>query len=80
MIYYYMEKKLVAYWHGSASSEEEIQYLVISIGLNVNEKAFSEETMNIATSLKKEYEQQTFCRENIIRQFIEKLEQYINSI
>ena len=34
---------------------EKIEYLLISIGFNVNEEQFGEELEKIATSLKKEY-------------------------
>lgn len=52
---------------------EKINYLLISLGFNVNEDDFSDELKNIATSLKKEYNR-NFEREDIIRKFIEKLE------
>lgn len=55
---------------------EKINYLIISLGFNVNEDNFSEETQNIATSLKKEYNQ-NFEREEIIKKFIEILEKEI---
>lgn len=52
---------------------EKINYLLISIGFNVNETQFSEEVKNIATSLKKEYNKD-FSREEIIVKLIEKVE------
>ena len=55
---------------------EKINYLLISLGFNVNENLFSEETKDIATSLKKEYER-NFEREEIIKRFIEILEKEI---
>ena len=55
---------------------EKINYLIISLGFNVNEEQFSEETKNLATSLKKEYGKD-FNREDIIVKFIEILEQNI---
>ncbi len=55
---------------------EKINYLLISFGFNVNEDVFSEETENIATSLKKEYGK-NFSREEIIRKMIEILEKEI---
>lgn len=55
---------------------EKINYLIISLGFNVNEDNFSEETQDIATSLKKEYNQ-NFEREEIIKKFIEILEKEI---
>lgn len=51
---------------------EKIEYLLISIGFNVNEDSFSEELKEIATSLKMEY-QKEFCREDIIINIINKI-------
>lgn len=53
---------------------EKIEYLLISFGFNVNEEEFSEETKEIATSLKKEYKRE-FLREDIIAKVIEKIEE-----
>lgn len=55
---------------------EKINYLLISLGMNVNEEMFSKETKDIATSLKKEYGKD-FSREDIIIKFITKLEEGI---
>ncbi len=52
---------------------EKIKYLLISFGFNVNEDEFSEETKDIATSLKKETGKE-FNREEILTRIIEKLE------
>lgn len=52
---------------------EKINYLIIGIGLNVNEEHFDKETINIATSLKKEFKKE-FSREDIIIKIIEILE------
>ena len=52
---------------------EKIKYLLISFGFNVNEDEFSEETKDIATSLKNET-QKEFNREEILCRIIEKLE------
>lgn len=54
----------------------KIKYLLISLGFNVNEDVFSEETNKIATSLKKEYGED-FSREDIIIHFMELLEKEI---
>lgn len=54
----------------------KINYLLISLGFNVNEDKFSKETEGIATSLKKEYKKD-FMREDIIKKFIEILEKEI---
>ena len=55
---------------------EKINYLLISLGFNVNETDFSEEIEEIATSLKKEFGKE-FKREDIIVRFIENLEKEI---
>ena len=55
---------------------EKINYLIIGIGLNVNEEHFDKETINIATSLKKEFKKE-FSREDIIIKIIEILEKEI---
>ena len=55
---------------------EKINYLIIGIGVNVNEEDFNEETINIATSLKKEFKKE-FSREDIIIKIIEILEKEI---
>lgn len=51
---------------------ERIEYLLISIGFNVNEEEFSDDLKDIATSLKKEYKKE-FCREDIIINIINSL-------
>ena len=55
---------------------EKINYLLISIGCNVTEEDFSIDVENLATSLKKEFKKD-FCREEIIKKFIELLEKEI---
>lgn len=55
---------------------EKVNYLIISIGFNVNETHFDEETANIATSLKKEYNK-NYSREDIIIKIIENIENEI---
>ena len=52
---------------------EKINYLIISIGFNVNEDNFSTEIKDIAISLKSEFKRD-FKREEIIIKFIENLE------
>ena len=47
-----------------------INYLLISVGFNVNEENFSDETKELATSLKSVYHKE-FSREEIIKRFIE---------
>ena len=54
----------------------KINYLIISIGFNVNEIYFPEELENIATSLKKETGKE-FNKQEIIQRFIKVLENII---
>lgn len=56
--------------------KNDVQQLLIGIGFNVNETEFSKETIDIATSLKKEYKKE-FLLEDIIINFIEELEAHI---
>lgn len=53
---------------------KKINFLIISIGFNVNEEEFSKEIREIATSLKKEYSNIEFSRDKIIMNFLEELE------
>ena len=54
----------------------KINYLIISLGFNVNEICFDEETIKIATSLKKEYNK-NFNRKEIILKIIESITEHI---
>lgn len=58
---------------------EKIEYLLISIGFNVNEDSFSEELKEIATSLKMEYEK-GFSREDIIINMVNKINFLVDKI
>lgn len=63
----------------SKSAGEKVQQLLIGIGFNVNETEFPVELHTVATSLKREY-QKNFEVEEIIKVFLEKLEQELNMI
>ena len=54
---------------------EEIKYLLIGIGVNVNSENFDEEIKNIATSLKIEFGKE-FSRKNILNEFCYNFEKY----
>ena len=69
-------KKICVILTEVSSIKEYINYLLISFGFNVNEDTFSKETIEIATSLKKEYKKE-FSREDIIIKIIENLEKEI---
>ena len=55
---------------------EKIEYLLISIGFNVNKEHFTKDIQDIATSLKKEYNKK-FETEEIIIEFLQNLEKCI---
>ena len=57
---------------------QKIKYVLIGIGFNVNEINFNEDTKDIATSLKREYKELDFNREDIIIKIIGKLEKYLS--
>ena len=59
--------------------DEKIEYLLISIGFNVNEDCFEKEIQDIATSLKKEYKKE-FDREEIIIEIIKKINKIIEQL
>lgn len=69
-------KKIGGILTESATYQNIVQHLIIGIGFNVNETCFSEETKEIATSLKQEYGKD-YSREEIIIKFIEKFEQIL---
>lgn len=69
-------KKICGILTEASTLGNNINYLLISLGFNVNEDEFSEELKNIATSLKNEFNKD-FEREEIIKIFIEKLEEKI---
>lgn len=56
----------------------KINYLIISLGFNVNEICFDEETIKIATSLKKEYNK-NFNRKEIILKIIQNINNIVKS-
>lgn len=58
---------------------EKIEYLLISIGFNVNEDYFDEEIEKIATSLKREYKKE-FDREIIVIKIINKIKEIIEQM
>lgn len=60
------------------SNGENIKYLLIGIGINVNSESFPEDLEKIATSLKKETGME-FSRENIIAEFCNIFEEYCMS-
>ena len=67
------EKKICGILTEINTISGNINYLIISLGFNVNEDIFSEETKNLATSLKKEYGKE-FEREEILENnIIEKI-------
>ena len=56
--------------------EEQIKYLLVGIGFNVNQVEFEDEIKDIATSLKREFNKE-FSREEIIGKFCNVFEKYL---
>ena len=54
---------------------ENIRYLLIGIGINVNSKSFPLDLEKIATSLKQQTKKE-FCKEKIIAEFCNIFEEY----
>lgn len=70
------KKKICGILTEVSTTGENINYLLISLGFNVNEDFFPEDINNIATSLKLEFNK-GFEREEIIKKYIENLEEYL---
>ncbi|MCI8700472.1 MAG: biotin--[acetyl-CoA-carboxylase] ligase [Clostridia bacterium] len=70
------EKKICGILTEVNSIGEKINYLLISMGFNVNETEFPLELEHIVTSLKKEYNRE-FSREEVIIRIIRNLEEII---
>lgn len=66
-------KKICGILTQSVTLEEKVCYVLVGIGFNVNQVEFNNEILNIATSLKKEFNTE-FEREEIISKILEKLE------
>lgn len=73
-------KKMAGILTESITNKELVKYVFVGIGINVNQTIFQPEIENIATSLKKEYNQD-FDREEIISEFFNIFEKtYIDMI
>ena len=70
-------KKICGILTQTNTQGEKINYILISMGFNVNETRFSEEVKDIATSLKNEYEKE-FDRKEIISKILENIEKEID--
>ena len=69
----YNGKKVGGILTQAISLGSKIKYILIGVGINVNETEFPDELKNIATSLKIEFKQD-FSREEIICEFCKKIE------
>lgn len=72
-------KKIAGILTESATYQNKVTHLLIGIGFNVNETNFACEIENIATSLKREYEKD-YSREEIIGEFIKRLDKEIGNL
>ncbi|MCI9016791.1 MAG: hypothetical protein HFJ53_06485 [Clostridia bacterium] len=71
-------KKIAGILTQTSTYQNKVQYILIGIGMNINETEFSESTKKIATSLKNEYKS-TFSKEDIIIKFIQILEEKLKN-
>ena len=70
-------KKICGILTQTNTQGEKINYILISMGFNVNETEFSDEVKEIATSLKNEYKKE-FDRKEIISKILENIEKEID--
>lgn len=59
-------------------SGKNVKYIVIGIGININQKIFSDDIKNIATSIKKEFPNIIIDRFDVITEFFNKFEIKLN--
>ena len=71
-------KKICGIFTEVITTKENIKELFIGIGFNVNESEFSNDIINIATSLYNETKQK-YCKEDIICEIIENIEKELNT-
>lgn len=72
-------KKIAGILTETSTSKNKVNHILIGIGFNVNEDNFNTDTVNIATSLKREYDKE-FSREEIIKRFLEIFESNVRLI
>lgn len=70
-------KKICGILTQTSTQGKSINYILISMGFNVNETQFSEEVKGVATSLKNEYKKD-FDRDKIIHKILENIEKEID--
>lgn len=70
------DKKICGILTECVTLKETVKVIYIGIGFNVNATQFNSEIVDVATSLKNELNRE-FCREDIIKSFIEQLEKAI---
>ena len=70
-------KKICGILTQTSTQGEKINYILISLGFNVNETRFSKEVKDIATSLKNEYKKE-FDKKEIISKILENIEKEID--
>lgn len=75
----YQGKKIGGILTQVITQGENIKYLLIGIGFNVNQECFKQELKDIATSLKIEFKQE-YQKEEIIGEFCNQLERKIQNI
>lgn len=72
---FYRGKKIGGILTQIATQGEKIKYILIGIGININQEKFNKEIEDIATSLKKEFRRE-FSRQKILKEICYKFEKY----
>lgn len=75
----YLGKKIGGILTQSKVISENVRYIVVGIGMNTNKKKFSEDIIDIATSIKKEFGIKV-DRNKVISEFCNRFEEIVNKI
>lgn len=76
----YNNRKIGGILTQSITKNELVKNIIIGIGINVNQLEFPKEVETIATSLKREFPNINFYREDIIKSFCEYFEEKFESL
>ncbi len=75
----YLGKKIGGILTQSKVISENVRYIVVGIGMNTNKEKFSEDIIDIATSIKKEFGIKV-DRNKVISEFCNRFEEIVNKI
>lgn len=75
----YLGKKIGGILTQSKVISENVRYIVVGIGMNTNKEKFSEDIIDIATSIKKEFGIEV-DRNKVIAEFCNRFEEIVNKV